>query len=690
MAGPVPSSTTSQKPVISELPKPDFSQATRVEQVASGAKSPTDRSPVRHNHPPRLNVVHDTELHAISKEAKTLEWKLTLEGIKQAYSVVCNGVDFSCEPSVGNRLYYFELRVGRILQKLYAVHGLEHPKDLAEQGLRLAYDLVANVRRLNEDQVENKLLPFFTASKLDGNKSLLKHHAKELYSELRGCFYHKTSFDYAVAEFNDEVSKVVELLETAGIALDSDPETHVTAILLAIRKALQTSGYNLMRCDESHPYVRLLHTIAIASFAHAETVPAYLRLGKAICDKAPIPRSQSFGTFLYNAREFAANSGFLEDDPQETFVTKIQKLKKVAEVGINSLRSGMPLFQTVDIMHSHARAFFRASVKDHKAYYGNNPGAYYQERLTLPGKKEVAMRVVLSASPALGSTVLPEFRALLQGIENRSLDRSHPYPYQLLVYSNMQKRYEETEDAQTMALMEQNEIYPCSFAGSTISVEPIKAETFNPDVKKVLLDELLAESSYTLDIQDRASASKYYFMPSMREIWKEVHPKIVDMAYKLVEDAQGKDLEKLAALKPIVNLGIVRFFEVYKAHMLSQTQDTNKASQMMLFRNCRAGVDRALMFNNQFLYILDPDATSITQATLGRSINDKGRLQTETATKATARITLHEQLNEKLKDYLQYVERLVADGIASGVISYPGCPDGQLPPKKKLFEGSSE
>src|SRR5690242_1364398 len=80
-----------ETPTVSGLPVPDLRAAKVAENTLS---TPSERSPVRNAHPPRQNVVYDPELHQVSKDAKKLEWKLSLEGMIQAFQEVFK----SCGP----------------------------------------------------------------------------------------------------------------------------------------------------------------------------------------------------------------------------------------------------------------------------------------------------------------------------------------------------------------------------------------------------------------------------------------------------------------------------------------------------------------------------------------------------------------------------------------------------------------
>lgn len=670
--------------------------------AANAALSPSnsEHSPIRHLHPPRT-VVNIPELHEESKKAKQLEWKLSLQAMIKGLtdSLIEDGtisdetVNIAkCREVFGQnvlpRIEYFEQRIHRIFLRLHKLDGTDCGPDVHQRVKTLATALTSDVRRLDYNAVVELLKSHFIAFRHTCPPRVLEEHARELFHELKNCFYYSNSFEDRVAEFKNDVINVAELLLKAQDHLESDPKSYHKATLAALRSAFTRPAYLLMRCDESNPCIRMLHAVNIAGFAHSETASSYLQMGKAVYDRTSIPHAKSFASLVEATRECAANAGFPEDDPE---VSTPSRVRQVVHESLSSWKSGISVFQVFKTAVNLTLAYFYDPYKDYRVY-NNIPGVLYQENFSCGVDADVAtnvaMRVVRSSSPAQGDQVLPEFKAVLQATENECVNPQGKgtYRYKRIVHVNMQNRFagpggqQYSEELQSQGSMRLNFLYPHAYLGFTLSVDPLQnCTTFDLSVKEKVLKNLLSDDTFTLE-NPTSRDSKYYFPANDRVMWTKALNYTVGRAYDLLNEARIDATLKANLFRDVINLGIVRFAAVFEAGKFA---DIEEEVQMLLFPNCAVCIDRGMKVNGQMMYLLDPRPLFIAELVNGLGILDKERLPLKKRTLELTSLIHHGELTPLLRAYLadiqDFAAKLLSTKVRSVGISYPGCSDEQLP-----------
>jgi hypothetical protein len=270
------------------------------------------------------------------------------------------------------------------------------------------------------------------------------------------------------------------------------------------------------------------------------------------------------------------------------------------------------------------------------------------------------MRVCISGAPANGSEIVPEFKALLQALENRSVQldqRDIPYPYVFLTYTNLQSRFDgpRDESLQTDAIMRLTDRYPLSFKGITIDLDPIKdATALNEELKNKLKFILLSDQTFSLD-RVEGIKTNYFLTPTDKEAWKKFISHIINKSYSHVKSRRDIALtNKARAFIHHVNLGIVRFFETSKARQLLVPGQTRK---MMTKRLCRRGSDRAMFFNGAFAYIIGQRVEFVALTILARSLLTSGRLILEKQARQLAMLAHGSDAATKDLAFFQEIDR---------------------------------
>ncbi len=666
------------------------------------ASDKSDHSPIRGKSNLQRSIVRIPELDQAKDLAKKLEWKLSLQAMINGFDLAVESISqFTLKTSLPSRSPndFLQLRILRMLKSIQSLKNdrTVKPKasDLIQETKKLAALLQNDVRRLTVESIASHIAPYFLACNLADNTFLLDQYASELFIELSSCFYHVDSFENAYANLRKDVLTLVDLLDGSKSHLDTDPKSRAKAILMILRFALHQPAYSLMCCDETDPMISFLHSIVVSSFAHSETLPAYIQLGRPIRQKAEsiIKRIDSLGDILISSRNVAANAGFPEDDPlvNDRYVSKaavrilpehmaitISKITDIISVGANFICARISPFLTLHAIVNHIQAYFLDTSKDYIGFYDNLDCALYEENFTGLHNAAVSLRVIIGSSPAQGSKVHPEFSALLQAMENGGA-----LGYKKLIYTNLQKRFEGSEGLQTDALMHLNERYPFSFEAITLGTDPLpKCDTFDASIKNKMLTTLLSEQSFTL--KDLSVKSNYYFPAKSKATLKHVFSFIVNKAFDLVnKQDEIEPSRKVGIFCDFVHLGIIRHREA----VLVATYMRNGGHEKLLSsRNCAACTDRGMMVNSEFMHLLDNKPEATAEIDIGRSILAKKRLILENRAKQIGIFAHNSRLNVNKQKFLNDI-----DDHASGIvrikskgITHPGCPESLFPEKRVI------
>ena len=572
----------------------DILQTSPVKEV----QSPTHEdppSPVKGEYEP-TTLIPIRELLEAKRQAKELEWQKTLETMIQAFSH-----EKQAPSEEESSEHYLNLRLMRILGS--CDDNLVAALTASPLSVQEVSDILSN-RGLNR---------------------AVSQHAEELHRDLRACCYEPYAFSQAYSAFKSKYLAFASLIEAAENNINYDPETYAKAIWSAFGELVEHPAYLLMRCDDSHWIIRRLHTFALGSQAYCESSAAINALGEAIQIKAQIKRTDSFQDMLLTARTTAANAGFLVNDPPEgSLSTSLVKAKKIALTFINFLRAQIPLSRTLKVVAGDVHEQFFAEVRHYRIRQDNLPGVYYCETFSSDEQSSVRMRVLLQATPTQGAKVMPEFRAMLQAVENRQLDdrADDPYPARSVVYTNLQNKYEGNEGLQSEELMELNDLYPTVFRGITICSKCLAKAPFDEQLPQKMVKILLSDQSFTL--KKTTGESNYYFPPSERKKWSRVLPQIVHKAYKVIENDYLVPTEaKTQSFRKLVNSCIIRYLEVEDA---TSHFSAGRKLEALIIRSCAVCTDRGPDEHSTQLLLTGGKLDVIARLHIANGPNRKGRL----------------------------------------------------------------
>lgn len=671
-----------------------------------------ESSPVRGSKSNR-EITRDITLEQIHIAAKKSYSSLAIEAFIDGLKVFRASEHTFSSTTLKPASHYLKLRIHRILQSLDAVGDKPESVDLLAMQIAdteaLAKELLTSFAKCpTKDCISASLQPYFLKAGLDENEYLHQLHATELFKDLQLCQLDSNSFESQYSTLESAIVELVDFILNSPAYYERDPCTRNEVLLRLFRSALNNPAYTLMRCDEENYAVRLLHTLAVSCWANSNNLPAYLMLGKPICDQAKISRVNSLGNLVLSARETAANAGFAEDDidflnKASKVLSALAKVKDIAKIGLRCLfKAGVSFRRTMDTVAEHARAYFVDEAKDYRGIYGNIPSALYDETFLTDKKNAVTLRCVISSSPAKGSSVNLEFLALLQALENRG---------ESLFYVNLQKRFVGSEGLQSTAIMRLNERFPFSFETINLSADPLSnCDTFDDSIKNKMLEFLQSDQTYTLE--HLSKKTNYYFQAKDKDAWLPVFEKIISGAYHVVE----KHGDTIQAYKPqplqvspednppkkkdnrigvfcdLVNLGIIRYRETQK---LSQMAKAGDKTTLLTSRNCAVCVDRGMMVNSQLLHLLGGKIKLTAQIEIGRGILAKKRLPLEDRVVQIATLAHNSSTSLTMRQYLSDIEKLATAGnpITTQGLSYPGCTPEMIPEdpvtprqtRKKLF-----
>ncbi len=414
-------------------------------------------------------------------------------------------------------------------------------------------------------------------------------------------------------------------------------------ILLLMRKALSNSAYQLMKCDESEPLVKMIHGLCLASYAKPKLMSAFHEIGARldkVLSEEKRKESVDIHDKMHESRQAGHRHGLIRDCFSLEYITGY--FKQV----IGALSS-------VKIIGSVCS--FLGFKYDPHGTFRNNSGALYDEVLEIDGKK-TTVKTVYSPSPTINDTVSPEARGMLQAMENRALMKEEdlkndPYPYVIWNYTNLQDICSRNEGARSVNIMRLNEEFPFSFRGMCMTVDsPFyvagihgdddnaiermtqDATPLNREYANSQIQELQHDDNFTLAKRDSKKGGHYYFPvknENEKTQWKEVCKNVVERAFKLTSKStrpESMSEEKWnwyqkAAFRELVLLGLIKVRQE-----MAGVEASKNGGGVLATNACKENIDRGGKTNACLLWALGGSNEDVFSAFHGRALLSRFRL----------------------------------------------------------------
>jgi hypothetical protein len=310
---------------------------------------------------------------------------------------------------------------------------------------------------------------------------------------------------------------------------------NIKKFLSELRKALKSSAYQKNRQDETHPLVRFLHRLCLASYREPELVGAYRIIGDTLAQKKTIDKKTLLGA--------VHDAGFTVNDRTVRYF--LSHPKKIFQAYL-STRWGNMLFPFVSY--------------DPKFAFGNIPGKFFDIN--------PSVRVIYTPTPTIGDKILIEARALLDALKCRN---------EGWIYVNLQNIACPDEGPRSKNIMKLGDEYPNTFFGITLA-QDAGIYSGGEDFLKILTDPV----NFTLN-----SPHGYYFPASRLTEQKEWTDKLIeihDLAIILAKKrADPQDFKTVFC--ELLTLGIIKYY-------VSRVK-----KRVLLSISCKESIDRGGKMN---------------------------------------------------------------------------------------------
>jgi len=434
--------------------------------------------------------------------------------------------------------------------------------------------------------------------------------------------------------------KILKKIQHRVSKLPVDVSACNSELLELMRQALKHKEYSALRHDESHPAIRMIHGLCLASYAEPRVLHAFHEIGASLHSRLSETEKQAP---FHKRMKHMRDTGYLYG-----LIKKIISLEYII-LYFNKLFNSVIGSRFIGKV---AKVF---GFKFDPRGYENNTGALYDEKIQVANDKPVVMRTIYTPSPTVGDEVSLEAKGILQAMENRRLMSKEdlakdPYPYVMWCYTNLQNISSLDEGPRSRAIMHLNEEFPHVFRGITMAVNSpfytasvhgsserhIQAAIHDSDpideqYKQQQIDELEASANFTLQHRRKNQGGGYYFPPSTLNngFQKGCHD-VVERAYQLV--IQEKKPETIpqdewnwyqkAAFRELVLLGIVK----WQQHAVAQ-EVGNSGGKILATNACKENIDRGGKFNAVMLWGLGGNEEDVLSALHARALlTEKSRL----------------------------------------------------------------
>lgn len=177
-------------------------------------------------------------------------------------------------------------------------------------------------------------------------------------------------------EMSTLYQELLKTLATIQALTKTDDASHNKEILFLMRKALKNPAYQLLKHDESHPAVKLIHNLALASYVEPKVLKAFTEIGNILHDDSY--EGLSLADKLKHSRGVGYKKGLIKDDRSRTYI-------------VNYFTYVIASFFSTKF-GTKVGSFF-GKAYDPRGELSNNAGALYDETMQV-GKHVVTLRTV--------------------------------------------------------------------------------------------------------------------------------------------------------------------------------------------------------------------------------------------------------------------------------------------------------
>lgn len=416
-----------------------------------------------------------------------------------------------------------------------------------------------------------------------------------------------------IHEFNQLLGELLLLLKDQQKLYDNNPTQANRNFIWMYRQLLQHPLYIIFKLDPDAPHVSLLHHFACAMWNDVHIMNEYKLVGKAIAIGAGLKdkKNDVGGHFLSLPVLLSASQAYVAKvhHTNDNLISKIRYASThfwnfmgtlASEGGIARL---LPKLLGVEKYDSHGTL-------------SNNPSLQGTTNWQGPFIMG-AVNNCYGGTPTIGDDqIAPEFKALLQAIENNVLNPKGRESKRILsqvIYNNLQNVDKfHGEGPRSRTLMKLNETYPLSFKGSILSKDsalylmksPKEVVWENSHQFGSILKEKLMLGVYA---PENSGHGYYFFGPSDK--WIRIFDAIieaVDSQFSEVESDPSFE-EKISlqgAYQEYVYALLISVIECQTIHDLNAAGIENPL--VTTLTACKENIDRGGMENMKYMYLRLP------------------------------------------------------------------------------------
>jgi hypothetical protein len=252
-------------------------------------------------------------------------------------------------------------------------------------------------------------------------------------------------------QFAAEQERLIEELDTTRKLLYDPPEgaeglgDRNRAILLSLRSVCASPLYDALRCTNGHPFTDLVHSLVLRQYTNTDMQQNFERLGQQLnAEKKPLSQRVQ----MTWDRLSKAGMG-------PTAWTSLVHYKFTQILGI------VVSFIAAKIARLFSLSWLAKWAGDERTIGGNTPDVIFEER-----KGAWTVRTVALAAPTLAVGPSPEFRAVLQALENNQY--GHNDDFVSWSYTNLQNLFQRSEHESSTTLSALAVEFPLSFRSITL------------------------------------------------------------------------------------------------------------------------------------------------------------------------------------------------------------------------------
>lgn len=274
-----------------------------------------------------------------------------------------------------------------------------------------------------------------------------------------------------------EITKCKELSETFNVKM-----------LVCLRKILTCPLYKALCCNESHPFVHLVHKLVLDLYSNTQVNSVLQALGSDLCQLVG-----NKGTLSDRiAGVWQCVSNFIPQSTESTWGDSWYRFKKSMATSIHSC------------VGSKSIPFFLSDIFDERFVVADVPGCILSENGNTRLRQTISLR-----TPVMSGKHTPEFRAALQAMENTLFSSDQSFAKNASSWVCTHFLDDDWDD--TCDLIKLTEEYPLSFHLMVLNKNAREREILFPKG----LNEFENSSSSSLEFAAKHATT--FLSPMLRE-----------------------------------------------------------------------------------------------------------------------------------------------------------------------------